>query len=139
MQILPLQSCELKKMPPSPSAWEAFFSIHTPGAGGFEPEFSHLPLWIVEFPIEFLWILPIFYFLFPRQNCLYLFLRCLEVPLLPRGSQGRSGMLKDDPDLCRNIKNCSKRVKKETRHYIYLVNLKATVLSLNLLTLMGQN
>ena len=35
LQILPLQSCELKKMPPSPSAWEAFFSIHTPGAGGF--------------------------------------------------------------------------------------------------------
>ena len=53
LQILPLQSCELKKMPPSPSAREAFFSIHTPGAGGFEPEFSHLPLWIVEFPIEF--------------------------------------------------------------------------------------
>ena len=34
-QILPLQECELKKMPPEPKAREAFFSIHTTGAGGF--------------------------------------------------------------------------------------------------------
>ena len=41
----------IEKMPPEPKAREAFFSIHTTGAGGFEPEFSHLLLWIVEFPI----------------------------------------------------------------------------------------
>ena len=34
-QILPLQECELKKMPPEPKAGEAFFSIHMTGVGGF--------------------------------------------------------------------------------------------------------
>ena len=34
-QILPLQECELKKMPPEPKVREAFFSIHMTGAGGF--------------------------------------------------------------------------------------------------------
>ena len=35
-QILPLQECEMKKMPPKLKAREAFFSIHVTGAGGFE-------------------------------------------------------------------------------------------------------
>ena len=34
-QILPLQECALKKMPPKPKAREAFFSIHMTGVGGF--------------------------------------------------------------------------------------------------------
>ena len=34
-QILLLQECELKKMPPEAEPREAFFSIHTTGAGGF--------------------------------------------------------------------------------------------------------